>query len=721
MALDVRKDILWRIYLVYLFIFLLAGFIVARVIKIQFSEGEFWKARANELTVRYANIEALRGNIFDVNGQLLATSLPYYDVAVDMNSEAITDEIFEENIDSLSFCLANLFHDRTKPAFARLLIKAKNSGDRYYMLRQNVSYKELQQIKTFPLFRKGRFKGGLIYTQKGKRELPFQLLASRTIGYSNEDIKVGLEGSYNQQLTGIGGKRLVRRIAGGIEMPVNDENEVEPQDGCDIVSTIDINIQDVAENALYEQLKKHKAGWGCVVLMEVKTGEIRAIANLSRISTKGGSAFGGDTIRYGENYNFAIGQSTEPGSTFKLASLMAGMEDGYFDLSDTINTGNGKWKFLTQEVKDSHEGGFGKISVKQVFEKSSNIGTAKLIHTYYGKNPQQFVDRLCKMGINLSPELDIAGTGNADIKSTKDKRWSKVSLPWMSFGYELRLTPLQILTFYNAVANDGVMMKPRFVREVRKQGKAIKAFEPEVIHPHVASASTIQKAREMMEGVVLEGTATNLKNTDYKIAGKTGTAQIAKSGGGYGNKKGSNSQTYQASFVGYFPADNPKYSCIVVVNAPSEGVYYGNAVAGPIFKEIADKVYSTLLDIHSEIKETQFAEVKTPSIKGGLRKDVQTVISNLNLSANANSSSAEYVKMIMQKDSSVVAVAHNIHLSLTNKVMPNVTGMGLKDALYLLENVGLKVKIMGSGSVKRQSIQAGIKIKRGDELILELM
>lgn len=711
MALDVRKDILWRIYLVYLFIFIIAVLIVARVVKIQIGEGEFWKARANELTLRYANIEAMRGNIFDVNGQLLATSLPYYDVAVDMNADAITDEIFEENLDSLSFCLANLFPDKTKSSYKRLLINAKNSGDRYYMLRQNISYKELQKLKTFPLFRKGRFRGGLIYTQKGKRELPFQLLASRTIGSCRENAKpIGIEGSYNQQLTGVGGKRLVRKIAGGIEMPVNDENEVEPQDGFDIVSTLDINIQDVAENALYEQLKKHQAGWGCVVLMEVNTGEIRAIANLSKI----------DTATYRENYNYAIGQSTEPGSTFKLASLMAGMEDGYFDLSDTINTGNGKWKFLTQEVKDSHEGGFGKISVKQVFEKSSNVGTAKLIHNFYGKNPQQFIDMLYKMGINLNPELDIAGAASPDIKSIKDKRWSKVSLPWMSFGYELRLTPLQILTFYNAVANDGVMMKPRFVREVRKQGKALEEFSPEVIHPHVASASTIRKAREMMEGVVLEGTATNLKNADYKIAGKTGTAQIAKSSGGYGNKKGNYTQTYQASFVGYFPADNPKYSCIVVVNAPSEGVYYGNAVAGPIFKEIADKVYSTLLDIHSEIKETQFAYVKTPSIKGGSRKDVQKVVNDLNISANTNSSSAEYVNVVMQKDSSVVAVDNNINLSLTNNVMPNVTGMGLKDALYLLENAGLKVKVIGSGAIKKQSINAGTKFYKGTELILEL-
>ncbi|MBI4945582.1 MAG: transpeptidase family protein [Bacteroidetes bacterium] len=709
MALDVRKDILWRIYLVYLFVFLLSGFVVARVVKIQIGEGAFWKQRANELTIHYASIEALRGNIFDVNEQLLATSLPYYDVAVDLNSEAITDDIFDANVDSLSLCISNLFADKTKSVYKRELINVRALGDRYYSLHENVSYQDLQKLKRFPLFRKGRFKGGLICTQKGKRELPFKFLASRTIGYYRENAKpVGLEGAFNQQLTGIGGKRLVRKIAGGVEMPVNEENEIDPQDGCDIVSTLDINIQDVAENALYQQLKKHQAGWGCVVLMEVKTGEVRAIANLSRI----------DTATYNENYNYAIGQSTEPGSTFKLVSLMAGMEDGKFDLKDTINTGNGKWKLLNQEVKDAHEGGLGKLTVKQVFEHSSNVGTAKLIYKYYAKSSQRFIDRLYKMGINLNPELDIAGSGSPDVKSTKDKRWSGVSLPWMSFGYELRLTPLQILTFYNAVANDGVMMKPRFVREVRKQGKAIKEFQSEVIHPHIASASTIKKAQEMMEGVVLEGTATNLKNADYKIAGKTGTAQIAKSGGGYGQD--SKSTTYQASFVGYFPADNPKYSCIVVVNAPSEGVYYGNAVAGPIFKEISDKVYSSLSDIHSEVNEIQNLDTRIPVIKNGSRKDIETVCRNLNISANTSSSSAEYVNVSVRKDSCAVFKDNNINQSLTNRVMPNVLGMGLKDALYLLENAGFRVKIIGKGAITKQSISAGTKFSKGTELILEL-
>jgi len=712
MALDIRKDILWRVYLVYLFILIIAILVIVRVGIIQIGEGDFWRARANELTMRYANIEAIRGNIFDVNGQLLATSLPRYDVAVDMNSDAITDEIFEENVDSIALSLTNLFGDKTKQAYKRELTHARASGDRYYLLRTNVSYKELQALKSFPLFRKGRFKGGLIYIQKGKRELPFKFLAARTIGYANGNSKpVGLEGAFNEKLKGVGGKRLVRKIAGGVEMPVNNENEIEPQDGCDIVSTIDINIQDVAESALYEQLKKHQAAWGSVILMEVATGEVRAIANLSKI----------DSSRYAEQYNYAIGQSTEPGSTFKLVSLMAAMEDGYINLKDTVNTGNGKWKIYKQEVRDAHEGGSGKLTVKEVFEKSSNVGTAKLIYKYYANNPQKFIDRIFKMGINLEPQLDIAGAGKPNIKTTKSKEWSGVSLPWMSYGYELTLTPLQILTFYNAVANDGVMMKPMFVREVRKQGKILNVFTPQIIHPHVASKPTIKKAKEMMEGVVLEGTAMNLKNLDYKIAGKTGTAQIANGKGGYGQQ--SRSVTYQASFVGYFPADNPKYSCIVMVNAPSEGVYYGNAVAGPIFKEISDKVYSTLLDIHDQVRDEQAVSKKNPPIKNGLKQDIDTVYSGLNIyckSLQSLQGHSQYLNAFMQNDSIVAMNDNNVELALSKNIMPNVVGMGLKDAIYLLENAGLKVKVIGSGSVKKQSIRVGEKIFKGAMLTLEL-
>ena len=702
--------------MVYLLLFLLAGLIVARVIKIQIWEGAYWNDKANALTLRYANIDALRGNIFDVNGQLLATSIPYYDVAVDMNSDPITDKIFQENIDSLALCLTNLFGDRSKSQYKRELVNARVSGDRYHKLRNNVSYKELQQLREFPLFRKGRFKGGVIYIQKGKRELPFKFLASRTIGYNTGNSKpVGLEGAYDPQLTGVSGKRLVRKIAGGIEMPINDDNEIEPKDGCDIVSTIDINIQDVAQSSLLTQLKKHKAGWGTVILMEVKTGEIRAIANLSRNRLPNGQI---DTVNYSEKYNYAIGYSTEPGSTFKLAALLAAMEDGYIDLDDTVNTGKGVYKFYNQKMKDTHEGGYGILTVQEVFEKSSNVGVSKLIYKHYAKNPQKFIDRLFKMGVNLSPELDIAGAGIPKIKTTKNKDWSGVSLPWMSIGYELALTPLQTLTFYNAIANEGAMMKPQFVKSIRKQGTVLKTFEPEVMHPHVVSALTIEKAKKMMEGVVQEGTAANLKNADYKIAGKTGTAQIAKGGSGYGNKN--NNQTYQSSFVGYFPAENPKYSCIVVVNSPSSGEYYASAVAGPVFKEIADKVYSSLLEIHSEVKTTREVITKIPPIKNGSRQDVLTVCKELDISAITNSSSTEYVQVAAQKDSSAIVSDSKIDQLLEKKIMPDVSGMGLKDALYLLENAGLRVKVIGAGRISKQSIKAGAKFSNGSNLTLEL-
>lgn len=706
---NIKRDFLWRIYLIYFFILLFAGFIIARVVKIQIAEGAYWKERAQQLTLHYANIEALRGNIFDVNGQLLATSVPYYDVAVDINSEAIPDKVFEENVDSLSLSLANLFPDKTRAEYKRILIHARVTSDRYLLLRRNVTYKELDQLKNFPLFRKGRYKGGLLYTQKGKRELPFKFLAARTIGYNTGNSQpVGIEGSYHRQLTGIGGKRLVRKIAGGVEVPVNDENEIEPQDGCDLISTIDIHIQDVAEHALYEQLKKNRAAWGTVILMEVKTGEIRAIANLARV----------DSTRYGEKFNYAIAQSTEPGSTFKLASLMAAMEDGYVNWDDTVETGNGSYYFFNQEMKDAHSGGYGKLTVKQAFEKSSNVGVSKIIYNCYSGEPQRFIDRLFAMGLNLSPQLDIPGAVSPKIKTTKSKYWSRVSLPWMSIGYELSLTPLQVLTFYNAVANDGVMVKPHFVREIRKQGKVIKSIEPEIIHPRIASASTIKKAREMMEGVVQNGTAKNLNNTDYRIAGKTGTAQIAKDKSGYG--KESKSVTYQASFVGYFPADNPKYSCMVVVDAPSEGVYYGNQVAGPIFREISDRVYSSCLEIHNRVNETKVAAAVSPSVKNGYRKDIEIICKELSVPITTGASS-EYATVVSENDSSLLLTAHNINRLLDERKMPDVVGMGLKDALFLLENAGLKVKVSGKGAIVRQSIPAGAKFSKGMELFIELL
>lgn len=706
-----KKDILWRMYLVYLFISLFAVSIITKVCIIQFSEGEYWKAKAQQLTTAKKTVYAVLGNIFDINGSLLATSLPFFEVGVDINTEYITNEIFKNNIDSVSESLSALFKDRTPREYKQLLRQGRESKDRYILLKRNVSYKELQQLKTLPLFRLGRYKGGLIYVQTNKRERPFKELAKRTIGYERKGIKpIGLEGAYNEYLEGDSSTRIMQKIAGGVWMPVDEGNDTEPKDGCDIISTIDINIQDVAEHALEMQLKKHNAGYGCVVLMEVETGQIKAIANLTR----------SDSGVYVESYNHAIGSATEPGSTFKLASYVAAIEDGYVDIDDTIDIGNGTCQFYDLVIKDSHTPENRKISVKDAFAQSSNVAVAKLIHKYYSKNPQQYISRLYNMNLHKPLGLSIPGEGLPKIKNTSEKDWYGTTLPSMSRGYEVLMTPLQILSFYNAFANNGKMVKPTFVKEIRRHGVVIQSFEPEIINPSICSKQTIEKAKQMMEAVVTEGTAKNLKVTSYPIAGKTGTAQIANKGGGYGQKQ--RSVTYQASFVGYFPADNPKYSCIVVVNAPSNNVYYGNVVAGPIFREIADKVYSTNLKIHPAINTNQQLLTSTvPSAKRTSKIDVQKITRELNIKNTINENSSGYWVKPIQKDSTHLQfVTDNIEQQLHASKMPDLVGMTVQDAIYILENKGIQVKFSGRGSVKEQSVKAGEPVRKGTQVILKL-
>lgn len=705
--MDIKKDILWRVYIVYICVCLFAIFIVAKVAVIQFAEGDKWRAYADSLRIKEFDIEAVRGNIYAADGSLLATSLPFYEVGMDVNTGYLADDIFEKNVDSLALCLSNMFKDRSRKEYKALLNKARRSGDRYVLIKRNVSYDQLQTMKTFPMFRYGRNKGGFIYMQTNKRERPFKMLAARTIGYDREDIKpVGLEGAYNDYLKGTSGTRLMQKIAGGVWMPMRDENEVEPQDGADLITTIDINIQDVAENALMQQLVKHGAAYGCVVLMEVKTGEIKAIANLTRK----------DSLTYVEDFNYAIGASTEPGSTFKLASLMSVMEDYNVGLEDKIEVGEGVTKFYDRIMKDSHAPEKPVYSVKEIFEHSSNVGVAKLITKYYAKNPQKFVDRLYSMNMNDSLKLSIAGEGRIRIKNTKSKDWSGVTLPWMSIGYESLITPMKTLTLYNAVANDGKMVKPMFVKEIRKNGKTIKTFDPEVINPAICSKKTIDKARKMMEAVVQEGTAKTLAATTYKVAGKTGTAQIAK-GGIY---KMEGKASYQASFVGYFPADNPKYSCIVIVNAPTGDAYYGGVVAGPVFKEIADKVYSNSLEIHKAINtvKPQYAS-KAPGIRSGSQSELKAVLTTLNVRTKGNTT-GDWVVGTRKDSTSVTLAPSNIESDLKKGLVPNVVGMSVKDALYLLENHGLNVRLKGSGVISKQSLQAGTKYIKGTQITLEL-
>jgi cell division protein FtsI (penicillin-binding protein 3) len=619
-----------------------------------------------------------------------------------MLTDGITKEIFNDNVDSLSICMANLFRDRPASEYKRVLRNARREGLRFYLLKKNVSYKQLLQVKKFPIFRLGRFKGGLIPEQKNRREMPLGQLALRTIGSNRTGAEpVGIEGSFDKYLKGEHGLRLMQRISGGVWKPLNYENEIDPKDGNDVITTIDINIQDVAQNSLYTQLKQHNADRGCAILMEVSTGAVLAIANLQK-GTDGG---------YYETYNFAVGESTEPGSTFKLASVMALLEDGYVDLDDPVDTQGGTARFSNRIMRDSHDGGYGVIPLGKVFELSSNVGISKTVHKYYSRNPQAFVDRLKSFGIGQKLGLQIPGEGNPLLRNTDDKFWSKVSLPWLSIGYESSMTPLQTLAFYNSVANGGKLVRPQFVKEIRNKGVVIEKFDPVILRDSIASPSTLAAARKILEGVVERGTATNLKHAQYLIAGKTGTAQIATPGEGY--KKGK--VRYQASFVGYFPADNPRYSCMVVVYAPNNNLYYASQVAAPIFKEIADKVYATNIELHKELIDGPDLALALPQTKAGYYRPTEKVIAALNIPAKLNGNQSDWVTINKRNDMvefSPVRVRHD--------QVPAVVGMGLRDALYLLESCGLQVRTIGRGTVKKQSINAGSKFEKGQEIVIQL-
>jgi cell division protein FtsI (penicillin-binding protein 3) len=702
---DNKKDILWRIYLLYFGACIFGVLIIGRIFIIQLVEGDKWSEKSRYLTTDLKNIEAVRGNIYSEDGSLLATSIPVYELRMDTKTEGLTNELFNAHIDSLAWCLSNLFKDLSPNQYVRQLREARAAGKRYHLIKRDVNYNQVKELKKFPIFRLGRYKSGLIVEKENVRKRPYDVLAARTIGYDREDVQpVGIEGAFQEVLRGQPGKRFEKRLAGGIWMPIKDGNEVEPIDGSDLITSLDINIQDVAESALKKQLELHNADHGCVILMEVETGYIKAIANLSNRYGNG----------YYEYYNYAIGEATEPGSTFKLASLMAAFEDGVIQLDDTVDTKNGKHKFHDSWMRDSNDKGYGKITLQEVFEKSSNVGISRVIYNAYSKNPQQFVDRITSMGLGKPLDLSIAGEGKPVIKNVNDPSWSGITLPWMSIGYEVLLTPLQILAFYNAVANNGVLVRPQFVTKVVHNGKVTQEFKPVILNPSIASKPTIEKARIMLEGVVSpKGTASNLYNAVVSIAGKTGTAQIANDKYGY---KYEQKVSYQASFVGYFPTDKPKYSCIVVVNGPSNDVYYGNQVAGPIFKEVALKIYAKDPQFQQDIiHEEQELAVGVPLSKSGNATDLKTVFDHFKVPITISDLDAEWVHTNSGKDKVEFTKA-----IIKPKMVPNVLGMGVQDAIFLLENAGIGVSIEGKGTVKRQSIQPGERIYDGMQVKLEL-
>lgn len=701
--MSIKSDILWRVGLVYLAVTLFALVIVAKIVYLQFIDGDVWKAKAENTRIKNFRIPPHRGDIYTHDMMLLASSVPYYEIRMDMRTPALTDRIFYRHVDSLSFSLSLLFKDRSPEEYKHKLLEARRKGNRYLLIKNRVNYVQLKELKTFPLFRLGQYKGGLIINQENLRQKPHHNLASRTIGYTTKSTSgntVGIEGAYDQYLGGVEGIKKMQKLAGNVWMPLDGAGEIEPHDGSSVVTTIDINLQDVAEKALLKQLIGHKAHAGTAVLMEVKTGEIKAIVNLT-------DTFGA----YREYYNYAVGESSEPGSTFKLPAIIAVIEDGYSKLNDTIHTNSGVFNYYDLTIRDDNylQGGHGTLTVEEIFEVSSNVGMAKIITNAYRKHPNRFIDRLYSMNLNEPLEISIRGEGKPVIRYPGDKLWSGVTLASMSYGYEVKLTPLQILAFYNAVANNGKLVRPRFVKEIRNHGKIERTFFTEVINPSICSKSTLKAAQKLLTGVVEKGTAQNLKTLHFKIAGKTGTAQMYSQITGYREK------SYQASFVGYFPADNPKYSCIVVVYSPKNYVYHGAYVAGPVFYEIANTLYATDLDLHDPLNTRSSTALEIPFSKNGYQHEISTVLDMLDIRKLCEESGTEWVSTVRTDE----------YISLESKeiidnLVPNVVSMGLKDALYLLENMGLHVEVEGRGSIRSQSIPPGTRVKRGETIKLEM-
>ncbi|MDN3586260.1 penicillin-binding transpeptidase domain-containing protein [Pedobacter aquatilis] len=690
--MNIRANILLRVYLAFGLIVLFALAVVLRLGQVQFVQGHKWKAMADSLSTKYLPVEATRGNIYSNDGSLLATSVPEYELRMDMFAGGIADDkIFNEKVDSLGMKLAGIFQDKTPKEYSRILRKGRADSARYLLIHRKVGYSDLKMIRTFPLYNIGKFSGGLIAVQQNKRILPFKALAARTIGYKNANVKngVGLEGAYNQYINGETGRRLMQRIAGGVYVPVNDEEEVAPKDGADIISTIDINMQDLAQSALEKQLIKSKADHGAVIVMEVETGEIRAVANFSKV----------EEGVYKEKFNYAIAGNQDPGSTFKLASYMALLEDEKVDTNTMVATGN--YQIPGHMIKDSH-GSIGVVTVKKAFEQSSNAAIASMVNNAYRENPKKFTDHLYDWHLNEMLQLQIPGEAKPVVKNPSNKSWGKMTLPQMAYGYEMQLTPLKMLTFYNAVANNGKYIAPIFVKEIRRLGNPVEQFKARVINEKICSDVTLSKMRKMLEGVVTEGSGKQIVyNPLYKIAGKTGTAQVADANKGYKANR-----QYQASFVGYFPADKPKYSMIVVINDP-KGAYYGALVSGPVFREIADRIYASDMQMYNDVPTTLVGNTGNPPTKSGQSKATQKVYKAFGFKP-LFASKSEYYNTI---DTSAGTIFQENNER--KGVMPNVSGMGLKDALYLLGNAGLKTRVSGSGKVIRQSVQAGVKVGKG--------
>ena len=680
--MSMKNKVNYRVISLYVFMCVIAVVVVSKILVIQRLNQEISSVNLPKLF----KIEAPRGNIFSDDGSLLAISMPLYNVFLDLS--VIDEQLFDDDINNLSQSLSILFKDKSAKEYEQYLRDSRSKKrNKYVKLRNKVSHNELTMLKSFPILKLGKNRGGLIAEERPNRENPFGLLARRTIGVLRESNPIGLERAYNKTLSGTDGLQLKQRV--GKSFWRNEESDLNslPKSGNDIVTTINIDMQDVTEKALKSALRFHDADWGTAILMEVESGHIKAIANLKYED--------GD---FDEHYNHAIAEHSEPGSTFKLASILAGLEDGFYSLLDSVDTEDGTHQFYDKTMRDSKKGGYGKISIGDAFVQSSNVGISKVINRSYKDKPQDFIDRIYKMGLCTPLDLELPYPNSLLIKQPGSPGWSGVTLPWMSIGYSLRLTPLHILTFYNAIANNGVMVSPLFTTQILKDGKKVSEHSKKIINPAICSKSSIVQIMPYLIDVVEKGTAKSIRTRKYKIAGKTGTTLLA-----YGEKSEDNIKQYQTSFVGFFPAENPKYSCMVVVNNPKENGFYGGNVSAPVFKEISDKVFAADISIHNSILIAEQTK-DTPNLSQGKTEDMSKLLDNLSLEHEKTKSNW----MVPSYSSKKISLERrSIEKDFEEGLMPNLFGMNLLDAVYLLENAGLKVEIKGKGHIVNQSIKKG--------------
>ena len=686
---------------------LICAAVLGRVFFIQQVQGKYWRALSDSLHQKYVDLSAERGTIYSEDGNMLSTSVPFFNIYIDFEADGLREKNgkrFKENLDSLSLCLANLFKDHSAASYKKLLLQGYKSDDRYFLLQRNLNFEQYKRLREFPLVRLGRNKSGFITDAFSKRLNPFGLLANRTIGLSRDNAQnVGLERTYDSLLRGENGRRLVRYLNAGTYIPV-EGYEIDPENGKDIITTIDVNTQDIAENALLSMMVENECEHGTCIVMETATGKIKAMANLGR--QPDGS--------YWEDLNYAI-RASEPGSTFKLATLMSLLEDHEVRLTDHLNIEGGTWKIGTRTVHDAERQEISDVTVEQAFEHSSNVGMAKLVVAHYSQHPQQFVDHLKKLRLNQITGIDLAGETSPIIKSPKSRTWSASTLPWMAFGYEVLISPLQTLTLYNAVANNGKMMKPYLVNTVQYAGGLDRENQPVVMIDKICSDETLAELRTCLEGVCIKGTGkTAFKNTFYPVAGKTGTALVANGNRGYAD------HIYQSSFAGYFPANHPRYTCIVVIkNKPFAKKYLGAAVAGPVFREVADKLMSMEVLTPDSLQLASYTDLlkkdSTAYYYAGSTDGIKNIFYTLKM-PYADSSRDNKWSGVYRQNSQPVVKAKTEEM----KKVPDVKGMGLKDALYLLESRDLKVIARGTGKVKQQSISAGTIVSKNQKLILDL-